>query len=772
MTTSVVKLFKNSPSVPSNQLLSAALNYADEGHKVFPVKPNEKRPAVKNGLLAATDNHEQIKAWWSSMPDANIGIATGPTSGFWVLDLDEKNGVSGSTSILGYDTDDAAPTLTAITGSGGSHRLYQYPSDIEIKTRAGILPGVDVRGQGGYIVAAPSIVDGKLYRWLNDAVPIASAPQTIIDLVTRPLALKPSSGVSAATEVLIAEGGRNDKLMRYAMTQLRRGYSHDEVSELVHTANQQMCTPPLPTDEVSALVKNVISSFQSNMQWHCSDMGNAGKMAEQFADTLRYVRETDRWLIWSGVYWKTVSETQVEGLAKKTVRSLHYEADGLQAGPMKEALKKHALRSESAKSIVDMIRLLKSEASVAISISDLDKRPYLLPVLNGVIDLETGEFLPPDPALLITQTAGVVYDPNAKCPRWLAFLLQIMGGDMNMVTYLRDAIGYTLTSSISEQCLFFAYGFGANGKSTFLNIIRALLGDLGIQASANTLLDTGSKSGNAPSSDLARLIGKRFIAISEVDDGKFFAEGLIKSFTGGEPIVARPLYRAPIEFTPSGKVWFAGNHKPTIKGTDDGIWRRTRFLHFEVKIAKSDQDPLLEQKLREELPGILNWAIEGCLAWIQNGRRLKTPAKVVKATDEYRSEMDVVGSWISEFCIEGPGLELNFDTAYRLFEPWCRENYNWSWSKKKLGQRFLERSYEPELKKGSRIYRGIGLRSDLPDSVIQSYLNRTKFNSVFGSENKHRKATDGIEAFVKDKKSSAAHALGKPDVASQMDDDE
>ena len=233
--------------------------------------------------------------------------------------------------------------------------------------------------------------------------------------------------------------------------------------------------------------------------------------------------------------------------------------------------------------------------------------------------MKNGTFLPPDRELLLTQIAGVSFDAVVTCPRWLNFVSQTMGKDPALMLYMQRAIGYALTGSLAEQCLFFLYGFGANGKSTFLNVIRALFGTLGLQAASETLMD-GKRSSGGPSGDIARLRGKRFVSMSETDDGRHMNEGLVKSLTGGDPVVARDLYQSTIEFMPTHKLFLASNHKPIIKGTDIGVWRRIRMVPFNVTVKPEDRNPNLEAELLEELPGILNWAIEGCLDWQKIGR--------------------------------------------------------------------------------------------------------------------------------------------------------
>jgi phage/plasmid-associated DNA primase len=191
--------------------------------------------------------------------------------------------------------------------------------------------------------------------------------------------------------------------------------------------------------------------------------------------------------------------------------------------------------------------------------------------------------------------------------------------------------------------------------------------------------------------------------------------------------MARYIYKDHFEFLPVFKVWIAANHKPTIRGTDEAIWRRLRFIPFETFIKPEDRDPDLERKLRDELPGILNWAIEGCLEWRKN--RLPVPQAIRNATEAYRSEMDVVGSWISEHCVVQPGLELCFDEGYKHFAPWCEENFNFAFSKKKVGMLLTERGFLKK-SKPQRVYVGLTMRSELTRSQLDKFDKQAEFNAL------------------------------------------
>jgi len=712
---------KNGNVSTESNLVSASKYYVETNQwLVFPLRINQKKPAVPTGLKAATKDLAKIQEWWGKGTPYNIGITTGGRTNIVVIDLDEKNGVSGSQSLEKLEREYGLlpQTLTVNTASGGTHKYFRLAEGSTARNRAAVRPGIDVRGEGGYVVAPPSVIDGNSYSWVDPDVPVAELPNWLFQIITGTTA---PDNASKTTATLIEQGSRNDQLFRFVMKQMRLGTPRDRMVELADNANISMCRPPLDAVEVQQIVDNAFRLYAERLQIRLSDIGNANKLAELHGDKVRYVFDQKCWLLWNGAYWEPAPDEKIIALAKDVPSSLAKEAAELPNGPTKKLLATFALRSESLAKIKAMVELFKSEDRIGVSTIELDRHGFVLPVQNGTVNLQNGIFAPPERDLLVTQVAGTVYDPTALAPRWEQFMLQIMGGDAELVTYLQRAIGYVLTASTEEQCLFFLYGFGANGKSTFLNIVLALMGALGTQAASETLMD--KRTGGGTSSDLARLRGKRFVAMSESDDGRHLNEAQVKHLTGGDSVVARELYQSVIHFTPSHKLFLASNHQPVIKSTDHGIWRRIRLIPFKVTIKLEDRNSNLEKELRQELPGILNWALKGCFEWQKYG--MPIPKAVREATEEYREEMDLVGAWIAENCTVSPFNEVSAAEAYQSFDPWCKENYNISFSKNRFGRLLRERGFEPGMKSG-RIYKGLSLKNSL-SNIIKNSLSSEKF---------------------------------------------
>ena len=315
-------------------------------------------------------------------------------------------------------------------------------------------------------------------------------------------------------------------------------------------------------------------------------------------------------------------------------------------------------------------------------------------VLNGTLDLRTGELRPHRREDLITKLAPVVYDHEARCPLFLAFLDRILAGNADLIAFVQRAVGYSLTGDVQERVLLILWGGGANGKSTLLETLRGMLGDYAMRTPTETLL---VKREGAIPNDIARLKGARFVSASEADEGKRLAEAQIKEMTGGDTITARFMRAEFFDFRPEFKLWLATNHKPVIRGTDKAIWDRIRLVPFNVRIPEAEQDKGLGAKLRDELPGILAWAVEGCLAWQRDG--LGIAKDVQAATASYRDEMDVVAAFITDVCTVAPGARVQSRVLYEKYKRWCEENGERAVSQKALGEKLRERGLEP--RKGS-----------------------------------------------------------------------
>jgi putative DNA primase/helicase len=442
-----------------------------------------------------------------------------------------------------------------------------------------------------------------------------------------------------------------------------------------------------------------------------TDLGNAERLVAQHRGDMYYCFSTEEWLVWDGTRFEVDGSGAIDRIAKDTARSIRLEA---MAKPEKQRSKflQWAKHCQGRGAIAAMIHLATSEPGVSIQRERLDSDPWLFNCNNGTIDLRTGNLREHRREDLITKLAPVEFDPAAECPIWKKFLDRIMGGDMALIGFLQRAIGYSLTGLTTEHVIFIQYGQGRNGKTTFAETINCMMGDYAKTADASLLL---TRRGDGPRSDIARLEGARLVFNSETpDDGKL-NEALAKLLTGGDKIASRRLYREEREFYSTGKIWLRTNKKPMIRGRDNAIWDRIRLIPFTATIPDSEQDKTLREKLIAELPGILAWAVEGCLEWQKKG--LCPPPAVLQATKEYEEESDVLKDFIEDCCSvhkNDKSFSATCDALYKAYHDYCTVN---DYKDKDIeapsifGKLLTERGFGQEKRKGVRCRVGIVLKS-------------------------------------------------------------
>ena len=405
----------------------------------------------------------------------------------------------------------------------------------------------------------------------------------------------------------------------------------------------------------------------------------------------------DTWYIWDGKRLAEDKLQQIYLLAQRVIDELRDSARETIDREERSRIWKHMLSLESKSKLEAMISLTESQEEIAVAIEDLDKNSMILNCENGIL-YPDGSIHQHEFDELITKLSPVRINGKATCPIWENFLKQVLPNE-NIRRFVQKSIGYSMTGLITEQVLFFVYGTGSNGKSTFFHIITKILGDYASQLPVESLMAT--KNDQHPTV-LADLRGVRFVLASEPEDGRRFNEGLLKQITGGEKIVARRMRENFFRFESTAKLWIMGNHKPTIRGTDYAIWRRIRLIPFTVIIPKEKQDKELWTKLEGELEGILLWCIRGLRMWLNEG--LEPPKEVIAATEEYRQEMDSVQEFINEELETEVGSWLLHQAIYNKFVKRQTDNNERLISSKAFAQKLREKGYNGQRRTGNQLY--------------------------------------------------------------------
>jgi putative DNA primase/helicase len=435
-------------------------------------------------------------------------------------------------------------------------------------------------------------------------------------------------------------------------------------------------------------VEEEVVEDKPKKRFRLTELGNAERIAHEYGHVIKYVSDMG-WLIWDGKRWKLDTKKEIERITAKVLRSLYKSEDETET-KWARMCERRNIRMNSIK---DLMPLVPGERE------DFDRHKYLFNVENGIVDLKTGKLLQHDREQKLTKLTNVAFDENAKCPEWLNFLEQIFQGDKELIEYMQRLIGYSLTGEITEQIMVFLIGGGSNGKSTFINTIKDLLGEYGKQAKSDTFI---KKKETGANNDIARLVGARFVSAIESEDGEQLSESFVKQITGGEPVLARFLRQEYFEFIPEFKVFFTTNHKPVIKGVDEGIWRRVRLVPFNLQLPKEKRDKKLPEKLSLEMPGILNWVIEGCLKWQQTG--LNDPKTVMKATNDYKEDMDILGPFLYERCYIGDNQKIPAKELYEVYSNWCFQNGEFALKNRAFYRALETKGFKKERGTGNKFF--------------------------------------------------------------------
>jgi putative DNA primase/helicase len=424
-----------------------------------------------------------------------------------------------------------------------------------------------------------------------------------------------------------------------------------------------------------------------------SDDALALRFTEQNGDRLRYVAIWNKWLIREPTVWRVDKTLEVFNLARRACRAAAAECGDSDL----------ASAITSAKTVGAVERLAKADRRHAADHEMWDADPWLLNTPAGVVDLRTGELRDHSATDYMTKITAAA--PEGDCPLWWRFLDRITNGDSELQRFLQRIAGYCLTGSTKAHAMFFGFGTGANGKGTLINTLSAIMGEYATTATMESF--TVSRGERHPT-DLAMLRGARFVTAQETEEGRGWAESRIKALTGGDPISARFMRQDFFTFVPTFKLFIMGNHKPALRNVDEAIRRRMHLIPFVVKIDAAERDQDLPEKLKPEWPGILNWAIDGCLEWLSRG--LAPPDAVLTATEDYLEAEDTLATWIGEQCRTGVYGFTETKLLFANWRQWANEAGEEVGSRRRFSQALEGRGYRRRKSGGQRVFEGIVLK--------------------------------------------------------------
>jgi putative DNA primase/helicase len=710
----------------------AAAACLERGWSVVPLRPGEKNPGRSNWSATRLTPEEVAGAFTL---DHNLGVLLGePSGGLVDADMEIMPVVLAAPWFM--------PDTGAIFGRPSkpdSHRLYKIEGRVRrVLYRDPIdnLLLMEVRGEGHQTMLPPSLhPSGELVGWSSGSEPAS------VDLE----AFMRSCGRTAAAGFFARHwpewaSSHHFIVLHLAGGLLRGGWSLEEVETFV----LGVCTAAgdhEPADRLAA-VRSTAKALEEGSEvtgWPSlseyipeaalvvlrewlqvrgrlsriptTDEGNAQRIVAYFGDQIRYCPEHGGWYVWDGRHWAKDSSEKILNITRETISRIWDDEIPAEPDPdHKTKLAKWAQASQMVNRMTAAPRLARTLPAVVVPARALDADPLLFNVENGTVNIQTGGLQPHNREDLITNLANVRYNPGAEAPLWRAFLERIIP-DEEQRAYLQRACGYSLTGNIGEQVFFMLHGSGQNGKSTFLNVLIDLFGTYHKAADISSFVQTGQERVR---SDIARLAGARLVTSTEPEEGQRLASSIIKRITGGDPIVSRFLYGSEFEHVARYKLWIATNHKLKLRGGDDAIWRRIRFLPFEVRIPDSEKRPNLDRLLLErERSGVLNWLIEGAQLWLRDG--LGEPKIILEANRRYRDESDSVNLFLGQVCTPDPEAQVASSRLYSSYTGWCHENGERPVSAANFKERMQVAGYEQVRTSRGQVWRGLDLLEPLLD---------------------------------------------------------
>ena len=689
-----------------NQFKNSAIDYVSQGFSITPIVKGTKANFRQSWSKDCINEISKAKQWWNRYPNDNIAIITGDRSkGLLVIDVDNKKGKNGNIAIKEWEKEHGKFPLTRVAKSPNNGKHLYYFTNEPLKSDADIYEGIDIRCNGGVIIAPPTETKDGQYKWLND-LPIAKADDNVINFIKSgnynksekksPEFKDISFGITAVS------GNRNNALTSYVGSLQAQGYSDNTIRKSAYTYNQENLVDednvpdPLDKKEVDTILKSILSkpkgTYKLNQTeksihnllmkikpdyiYKWDDKGNGKLFSEVFMKTFKYVNEAKAWYFYNGKYWVAdINGNLASRYAQYLANALQHYSLYLEDGERKDEYKKYV---NSLGKTINRDHMLKdAKAHSLISINDLDSNKDLFNCQNGTYNLKNHVFREHQAEDLISKISNVYYDPEANPMLWVNFINSIMEDDTDKILYMRRLLGYSLTASTKEEKAFILYGASTrNGKSTLVETYKHMLSSGSCGYSATAQPETLSKTlrdSRAPSDDIASLRGARFVSISEPPKGMILNSAFLKQLVGGDTIKARGMYEKPFEYKPDFKIIINTNHLPEIYDNTVFSGNKLDVIPFNKHFNEDEQDKELKHKLckKENISAIFNWCIEGLKDYTAYG--LNPPECIRENTKEYAESINKIKQFIEDVLIES---DRDSDGAklYTVYKSWCSEN--------------------------------------------------------------------------------------------------
>lgn len=638
-------------------MLNVALQISqDLGFPVFPCREYldqkkgkvSKAPYTRHGFQDASTDREQIKQWWTTHPNALVGVPTGKITNTFVIDIDTDGEKRGQISFDKLEVEDPK-TCQTITVSGGRHLIFEYPKGLPVTIDGGQLlgEGIDIRGDGGYVIWSGSTTKHGDYKYRNGYSPDEVGFQPMPDKLVAHLlkAIKEKKKGKSIQNPLVGE--RNNTLFKEAVTLSNKCVSKELVAAHLLERNTD-CVEPIGEGELEKIYESVLS-YRDSALFAMTDLGNGERFAKDHKGEVIFCSDQEAWYVWNGSFWEQ-NYISVQQRAKQSTRDML--AEKMPSDEMRQILTKWQKQSESANRQKAILTTASSHESLVRLSTSLDRNLCLFNAENGTLDLKRGTVKPHNKDDLLTKIANASFASNNSAPRWEAFIEEVTMGDESLASFLQKACGYMLSGERTEQIILYLVGEGANGKSVFVDVLAYVFGDYAGVVSAKALID---KSAGSIPSDIAAIAGKRLVTLSEFPERVPINTTTVKSITGGDKLNTRHLYKAWFEFTPQFQLLCAMNDLPQTHYADDAYFRRVRIIPFRRNFSESEMDKDLTSKLKSEADGILNWCLEGYNLYKEQG--LKTTQQMNICLDLYKKNSDPVAQFVSE-CTEKSSADL------------------------------------------------------------------------------------------------------------------